>query len=42
MKLDKAAVKHVVHANLAGRKKSQLARLVNAKAKAPADAPATE
>jgi small subunit ribosomal protein S20 len=29
-KLDKAAVKRVVHPNLAARKKSQLARLVNA------------
>ena len=26
MKLDKAAAKHVVHPNMAGRKKSQLAR----------------
>jgi small subunit ribosomal protein S20 len=33
MKLDKAAVKRVVHPNLAGRKKSQLARLVNSKTK---------
>jgi small subunit ribosomal protein S20 len=40
MKLDRAAVKNVVHPNLAGRKKSQLARLVNAKAKTPAPAPA--
>jgi len=32
MKLDKAAAKRVVHPNLAGRKKSQLARLLNAKA----------
>jgi small subunit ribosomal protein S20 len=31
MKLDKAAVKHVIHKNLAARKKSQLASLVNAK-----------
>ena len=28
-KLDKAAIKRVVHPNLAARKKSQLARLVN-------------
>ena len=31
-KLDKAASKRVVHPNLASRKKSQLARLVNKKA----------
>jgi len=30
-KLDKAAARRVVHANLAARKKSQIARLVNAK-----------
>lgn len=29
MKLDKAAGKHVVHRNMAGRKKSQLAKLLN-------------
>ena len=29
MKLDKAAGKHVVHKNMAGRKKSQLAKLLN-------------
>ena len=34
-KLDKAAAKHVVHANLAARKKSQLARMVNGKLAAP-------
>ena len=32
-KLDKAAAKRVIHRNLAARKKSQLARLVNSKAK---------
>src|SRR5262249_51163702 len=32
MKLDKAAAKRVVHPNMAARKKSQLAKLVNAKA----------
>lgn len=31
-KLDKAAAKRVVHPNLAARKKSQIARLLNAKA----------
>jgi len=31
--LDKAAAKGVIHPNLAARKKSQLARLLNAKAK---------
>jgi small subunit ribosomal protein S20 len=31
-KLDKAAAKRVVHPNLAARKKSQLARLLHAKA----------
>ena len=30
-KLDKAAAKRVIHPNLAARKKSQLARLLNAK-----------
>jgi small subunit ribosomal protein S20 len=34
-KLDKAAAKRVVHANLAARKKSQLARALNAKEAAP-------
>jgi len=38
-KLDKAAAKKVIHPNMAARKKSQLARLVNAKAAAPASAP---
>ena len=33
-KLDKAAAKRVIHPNTAARKKSQLARLVNAKAQA--------
>jgi small subunit ribosomal protein S20 len=40
-KLDKAAAKRVIHPNLAARKKSQLARLLNDKAaaaKAPAPA----
>lgn len=36
MKLDQAAAKRVVHPNLVARKKSQLARVINAKAKAPA------
>jgi len=31
-KLDKAAAKRVIHPNTAARKKSQLARLINAKA----------
>ena len=35
-KLDKAAAKRVIHPNTAARKKSQLARLANAQAKAPA------
>jgi small subunit ribosomal protein S20 len=39
-KLDKAAAKRVIHPNLAARKKSQLARLLNAKAAAPASPPA--
>jgi small subunit ribosomal protein S20 len=34
-KLDKAAAKRVVHANMAARKKSQLARALNAKEAAP-------
>jgi small subunit ribosomal protein S20 len=34
MKLDQAAAKRVIHPNLAARKKSQLARLLNAQAKA--------
>lgn len=33
-KLDKAAAKRVVHRNLAARKKSQLAKMVNKKEKA--------
>ena len=40
-KLDKAAAKQVVHRNLAARKKSQLARLLNAKEKGGA-APAAK
>src|SRR5947209_1053575 len=41
-KLDKAAAKRVIHPNLAARKKSQLARLVNTKvaAKPPEQKPA--
>jgi small subunit ribosomal protein S20 len=35
-KLDKAAAKRVIHPNLAARKKSQLARVLNKKAAAPA------
>jgi small subunit ribosomal protein S20 len=35
-KLDKAAAKRVIHPNLAARKKSQLARLLHAKATAAA------
>jgi small subunit ribosomal protein S20 len=35
-KLDKAAARRVVHPNLAARKKSQLARLLNEKQKRPA------
>ena len=34
-KLDKAAAKRVIHPNNAARKKSQIARLINAKSKAP-------
>ena len=34
MKLDKAAAKKIIHKNTAARKKSQLAKLVNGKAKA--------
>jgi small subunit ribosomal protein S20 len=34
-KLDKAAAKRVVHPNMAARKKSQLARALNAKTAAP-------
>ena len=40
-KLDKAAVKRVVHPNLAARKKSQLARLVTTKEKAAQATPTT-
>ena len=39
-KLDKAAARGVIHRNNAARKKSQIARLINAKSKAPAPAPA--
>jgi small subunit ribosomal protein S20 len=35
MKLDKAAARGVIHANLAARKKSQLARLMHKKKTAP-------
>jgi small subunit ribosomal protein S20 len=38
-KLDKAAAKRVIHPNLAARKKSQLARLVNTKLAAKPAAP---
>jgi small subunit ribosomal protein S20 len=38
-KLDKAAAKRVIHPNLAARKKSQLARLLNAKEAAAKAAP---
>ena len=40
-KLDKAAARRVIHPNTAARKKSQIARLINAKAKAPPAAPAS-
>jgi small subunit ribosomal protein S20 len=40
-KLDKAAAKRVVHPNLAARKKSQLARLLNQKEQAAKAAPPT-
>jgi small subunit ribosomal protein S20 len=40
-KLDRAAAKRVIHPNLAARKKSQLARLLNQKKAAPAAPPAT-
>ena len=36
-KLDKAAAKRVIHPNLAARKKSQIARLINVKSKPPAE-----
>ena len=39
-KLDKAAAKRIIHPNLAARKKSQLARLLNSKTN-PAAAPPT-
>jgi small subunit ribosomal protein S20 len=38
-KLDKAAAKHVIHANQAARKKSQVAKLLHTKEKAPKVAP---
>jgi small subunit ribosomal protein S20 len=40
-KLDRAAAKHVVHPNLAARKKSQLAVLINEKEAAGKAAPPT-
>ena len=40
-KLDKAAAKRVIHPNLAARKKSQLARLVNEKLAVPPPPPTT-
>ncbi len=39
-KLDKAAARGVIHPNMAARKKSQIARLINAKSKSAAPAPA--
>ncbi len=39
-KLDKAAAKRIIHPNFAARKKSQLARLLNAKTNPGAAAPA--
>ena len=41
-KLDKAAAKRIIHPNMAARKKSQLARLVNQKLAAPPPAPQGE
>jgi small subunit ribosomal protein S20 len=38
-KLDKAAAKRIVHPNLAARKKSQMAKILNAKAKAGTASP---
>jgi len=40
-KLDKAAARKIVHPNLAARKKSQLARVLNAKVTAAKAAPQT-
>lgn len=40
-RLDHAAAKRVIHPNLAARKKSQLARLLNQKKAAPAAPPTT-
>ena len=40
-KLDRAAAKRIIHPNLAARKKSQLARLLNQKKAAPAAPPTT-
>ena len=39
-KLDKAAVKRVIHPNLASRKKSQLQRMLNAKVSGKPETPA--
>jgi small subunit ribosomal protein S20 len=39
-KLDKAAAKRIIHPNMAARKKSQLARLMNAKTNPAKAAPA--
>jgi small subunit ribosomal protein S20 len=39
-KLDQAAAKRVIHANLAARKKSQLARLLHSRKTTPQPAPA--
>ena len=38
-KLDKAAAKRIIHPNLAARKKSQMARLINKKAASAKTAP---
>ncbi len=38
-KLDKAAAKRIIHPNQAARRKSQLARVLNAKLAAPASPP---
>jgi small subunit ribosomal protein S20 len=41
-KLDKAAARRIIHRNLASRKKSQLARVLQAKASAPKPAAAAK
>ena len=40
-KLDKAAARHIIHANLAARKKSQMARAIQKKIAAGGTTPAT-